>query len=180
MELTGSKIIRADRATVWAALNSADVLKEAIPGCTAMSGSPEEGFEAQVTQKVGPVKANFKGKVTLSEVVEPESYRITGEGSGGAAGFAKGGARVQLADHPEGTELTYTAEGKIGGKIAQLGARLIDSFAKKLADEFFTRFQAVVEGDDTAEAGSIPEEVSAAEEGTEEPKKKGLFKRMLG
>lgn len=145
MELNGSRIIAADRATVWARLNDAETLKACIPGCEELTGSPDEGFEAVVKQKVGPVKATFKGKVTLSDIVEGESYRISGEGSGGVAGFAKGGAAVRLADVDEGTELTYDVDAQIGGKLAQLGSRLITGFARKMADQFFERFQAEVE-----------------------------------
>lgn len=145
MEMNGSRILAAERALVWRALNDAEVLRRCIPGCEELTGSPETGFEAVVKQKVGPVKATFKGAVTLSEVVAPESYRISGEGKGGIAGFAKGGARVQLAEVEGGTELSYAVEAQVGGKIAQLGSRLIDGFARKLADEFFDRFQAEVE-----------------------------------
>lgn len=159
MELTGSRSIAADRATVWQALNSAEVLKACIPGCTELTGNADDGFEATVTQKVGPVKATFKGAVTLSDIVIGESYVISGEGKGGAAGFAKGGARVTLTDTAEGTELTYTVEAKVGGKLAQLGSRLIDGFAKKMADTFFENFKNALEpqdeqagGDDEAEA----------------------------
>ncbi|NBX42205.1 MAG: carbon monoxide dehydrogenase, partial [Rhodobacteraceae bacterium] len=137
----------ADRATVWAALNSAEVLKACIPGCEELTGSPEKGFAATVKQKVGPVSATFKGEVTLSNIVPLESYTITGEGKGGVAGFAKGGAKVALSNaEGGGTELAYQVEAKVGGKIAQLGSRLIDSFAAKMADQFFERFQAQVEG----------------------------------
>jgi carbon monoxide dehydrogenase subunit G len=123
------------------------VLKACIPGCEELTGSPEEGFAATVKQKVGPVSATFKGEVTLSDIVPLESYTITGEGKGGVAGFAKGGAKVALSDaEGGGTELTYEVEAKVGGKIAQLGSRLIDSFATKMADQFFERFQAQVEG----------------------------------
>ena len=153
MELKGSRLIAADRATVWARLNDAETLKACIPGCQELTGSPEEGFEAVVTQKVGPVKATFKGKVTLTDVVPPESYRIVGEGSGGIAGFAKGAAAVHLTDAEGGTELVYDVDAAVGGKIAQLGARLIGGFARKMADEFFDRFQAQVEGPG-AEAGA--------------------------
>ncbi len=146
MELTGSRVIAADRATVWARLNDAETLKAAIPGCSDLTGTPDEGFSAVVTQKVGPVKATFRGNVTLSDVVEGESYRISGEGSGGVAGFAKGGADVRLADHAEGTELTYEVQAQVGGKIAQLGSRLINGFARKMADQFFENFQTAVEG----------------------------------
>jgi len=146
MELTGSRVIAADRATVWQHLNSAETLMACIPGCEELTGSPEEGFEAVVKQKVGPVSATFKGKVTLSDIVAPESYTISGEGKGGVAGFAKGGAKVRLAEVPEGTELTYEVEAKVGGKLAQLGNRIINGFAKKMTDSFFETFQETVEG----------------------------------
>jgi uncharacterized protein len=146
MEMSGTRVIAASRAEVWRHLNDAETLKAAIPGCTELTGSPSDGFEAVVKQKIGPVSATFKGKVTLSDVVEGASYTITGEGTGGIAGFAKGGAKVALVDVAEGTELTYTAEAKVGGKIAQLGSRLIDGFARKMADAFFENFQAAVEG----------------------------------
>ena len=145
MELTGSRVIAADRATVWAHLNDADTLRASIPGCQELTGSPEEGFAAVVKQKIGPVSATFKGSVTLSDIVEGESYRISGEGSGGVAGFARGAAQVRLADVEEGTELTYEVEAHVGGKIAQLGARLIHGVARKMADQFFDKFQAHVE-----------------------------------
>jgi len=148
MELEGSRVIAADRGTVWKHLNDPETLKASIPGCQELSGSPDEGFEAVVKQKVGPVKATFKGKVSLSNVVEGESYRIAGEGSGGVAGFAKGAAAVRLADVEGGTELSYDVEAHVGGKIAQLGSRLINGFAKKMADQFFEEFQAQVEGAD--------------------------------
>jgi carbon monoxide dehydrogenase subunit G len=147
MEMHATRTIAADRMTVWAALNDAEVLKACIPGCEELTGSPEEGFSAVVKQKVGPVKATFKGEVTLSDVVEGESYTISGEGKGGVAGFAKGGAQVKLSDaEGGGTDLHYDVEAKVGGKLAQLGSRLVDSFATKMADQFFERFQAHVEG----------------------------------
>jgi carbon monoxide dehydrogenase subunit G len=146
MELTGTRLIAADRATVWAALNDPEVLKAAIPGCQEMTGSPGEGFEATVKQKVGPVSATFKGAVQLSNVVPGESYTISGEGKGGAAGFAKGGADVRLADAEGGTLLTYDVKASVGGKLAQLGSRIIDGFAKKMADQFFDSFQKEIEG----------------------------------
>ncbi|PWE33714.1 carbon monoxide dehydrogenase [Maritimibacter sp. 55A14] len=152
MELKGSRTIAADRATVWAALNDPDVLAACIPGCEELTGSPEEGFEATVKQKVGPVKATFKGAVTLSDIVPEQSYRISGEGKGGVAGFAKGAADVHLADaEAGGTELSYDVEAKVGGKLAQLGSRLINGFATKMADQFFERFQERVESDGAAE-----------------------------
>ncbi len=145
MELAGTRIIAADRQTVWNHLNDPETLRAAIPGCESLEGSVAEGFEATVKQKIGPVRATFRGKVTLSEINEPESYRIGGEGSGGIAGFAKGFANVTLTEVPEGTQLDYAAEAALGGKLAQLGARLVGGVARRLADEFFDKFQAHVE-----------------------------------
>ena len=178
MELTGSREIAAPRAEVWAALLDPEVLKACVPGCQEMSGSPEEGFEATVTQKVGPVRATFKGAVTLEDMVEPESLTLTGEGKGGAAGFAKGGARVRLSDTEDGgTLLDYDVEAKVGGKLAQLGSRIIDGFAKKMADQFFTSFKDAVEG--PAE-GAQPEAEDGNAEDAGSEKKKGWFKRAVG
>ena len=146
MELAGTRVIAADRATVWAKLNDAETLKACIPGCQELTGSPEDGFEATVKQKVGPVSATFKGAVTLENVSPPESYTLVGEGKGGVAGFAKGRADVALVEVSEGTELTYTVDAQVGGKLAQLGSRIVGGFARKMADQFFERFQAEVEG----------------------------------
>ena len=146
MELIGTRIIAADRATVWTHLNRAETLKVCIPGCEELTGSPENGFEAVVKQKVGPVKATFKGAVTLEDVDAPNSYRIIGEGKGGIAGFAKGAANVVLTDVDGGTELSYHVDARVGGKLAQLGSRIVGGFAKKMADQFFENFQATVEG----------------------------------
>ncbi|MCK0167290.1 carbon monoxide dehydrogenase subunit G [Jannaschia sp. S6380] len=151
MELTGTRIIAAPRDVVWTRLNDADTLRACIPGCEELTGNAEDGFEAVVKQKVGPVKATFRGAVTVSDANPPESYRIAGEGKGGVAGFAKGAADVRLAEVPEGTELTYVVDAKVGGKIAQLGSRLIDSFSAKMADSFFETFKAEVEGRDGAQ-----------------------------
>ena len=140
MELKGEYRIPAPREAVWASLNDPAVLRDCIPGCESLEGSPAEGFSARVTTKIGPVKATFNGAVTLSNVNAPESYTIAGEGKGGVAGFAKGGADVHLADDGSGTILTYVANAQVGGKLAQLGSRLIDSTAKKLADQFFACF----------------------------------------
>ena len=145
-----------------------DVLKACIPGCEEMSGSVHDGFQAVVVQKVGPVKAKFKGEVSLSDLVPPESCTISGEGKGGPAGFAKGGANLKLEPIETGTRLHYEVEAKVGGKLAQLGSRIIDGFAKKLADQFFERFQIALEG--------APEEADAPAE----EKKKGWLKRLVG
>jgi uncharacterized protein len=142
MELKGEYRVPAPREHVWAMLNDPDVLRECIPGCESLEGSAAEGFAARVTTKVGPVKATFNGQVTLSNVNPPESYTISGEGKGGVAGFAKGGADVHLAPDGDATILTYTVNAQVGGKLAQLGSRLIDSTAKKLADQFFSSFAA--------------------------------------
>ena len=140
MEMTGDYVIAAPRATVWAALNDIEVLKAAIPGCEAIARTSADQIEATVTAKVGPVKASFQGVVTLSDLDPPNGYTIRGEGKGGVAGFAKGGAKVRLTDVEGGTLLSYDVDATVGGKLAQIGARLIDSTAKKLADEFFASF----------------------------------------
>lgn len=173
MKLVDQRDIKAPPATVWAAILDPDMLKAAVPGCESVTGSVEDGFEAVVVQKVGPVKAKFTGMVTLSDIVPGESLTISGEGKGGPAGFAKGGARVRFEPIPEGTRLSYEVEASVGGKLAQLGSRIIDGFAKKMADEFFERFQQAVEG--PAPAG---EETDGAEPATEQ--KKGWIKRLLG
>nr|WP_237684941.1 carbon monoxide dehydrogenase subunit G [Szabonella alba] len=177
--MTDQRDIAADPATVWAAILDADVLKACVPGCESMTGSPQEGFEAVVVQKVGPVKARFTGAVTLSDMVAPESLRITGEGKGGPAGFAKGGANVTLTPSERGTLLSYEVEANVGGKLAQLGSRIIDGFAKKMADEFFARFQQAVEGPQDADEAEVTEGGEAAE-GADPEQKKGWFKRMIG
>lgn len=154
MDLNGTRIITADIDTVWAHLNTAGTLQACIPGCQSLEGDPQDGFSAVVIQKVGPVKATFKGAVTLENVVAPHSYTIVGEGKGGVAGFAKGRADVTLKSVAQGTELTYDATAKVGGKLAQLGNRVIGGFARKMADQFFENFQAVVEGRAPASAGT--------------------------
>tara|TARA_B100001248_G_C27398622_1_gene467852 strand:+ start:7819 stop:8310 length:492 start_codon:yes stop_codon:yes gene_type:complete len=146
MELKESKLINTDKATVWNALMSPDVLLKCIPGCKEMTGDPENGFEATVVQKVGPVKATFKGQVTLSDLILENSLKLKGEGKGGAAGFAKGEARVNMSEENGLTTLSYAVNAKVGGKLAQLGSRIIDGFAKKMADQFFENFKATVEG----------------------------------
>lgn len=140
MEMKGEYTIPVPRAMVWAALNDIEVLKAAIPGCDAIARLSDTEIEATVTAKVGPVKASFKGLVTLSDIDPPNGYTIRGEGKGGAAGFARGGAKVRLTDVPAGTLLSYEVDASVGGKLAQIGGRLIDSTAKKLADAFFADF----------------------------------------
>ncbi len=144
MTMSGEQQLSAPREKVWAALNDAEVLKVCIPGCETLDKLSDTEFQAVATNKIGPVKARFKGKVTLSELDPPNGYRISGEGDGGIAGFAKGGAIVKLTDKDGGTLLTYNVEAQIGGKLAQLGQRLINGVAKKLADDFFAKFAAAV------------------------------------
>lgn len=143
MEMTGEYRIPAPRAVVWAALNDVEVLKAAIPGCETITKLSDTNIEATVVAKVGPVSATFKGAVTLSDLDPPNGYTISGEGKGGVAGFGKGAARVRLADDGDGTVLSYQVTASVGGKLAQIGSRLIDVTAKKLADDFFARFGAL-------------------------------------
>ncbi|WP_439548428.1 SRPBCC family protein [Falsiroseomonas sp.] len=145
MEMTGERRIGAPREAVWAALNDPAVLKEAIPGCESVERIGDDQFQAKVSMKLGPMSAKFGGKVTLSNINPPASYTISGEGTGGAMGFAKGGADVALDEiGPSETVLRYNVKAQVGGKMAQLGARLIDSTAKSMADQFFDRFAAQV------------------------------------
>ena len=141
MQMNDSQRIPASKQKVWEALNNPDVLKQCIPGCQSLEMSAPNEMTATVVLKVGPVKATFGGKVTLSDIDPPSGYRISGEGSGGIAGFAKGGAVVKLSeDGPDATILSYQVDAQIGGKLAQLGGRLIDSTARKLAGQFFSSF----------------------------------------
>lgn len=170
MHMNDSQEINAPVEQVWAAILDAEILKQCVPGCTEMAGNAEEGFDATVVQKVGPVKATFKGHVSLSDMNAPNSLHLSGEGKGGAAGFAKGGADVSLsATENGGTLLEYTVEAKVGGKLAQLGSRIVDGFAKKMADQFFTNFKTAVEG--PSEEGETDGETSG--------EKKGWFKRIV-
>jgi len=137
MDMSGEYVIPAPREAVWEALNDPEILKKCIPGCDEIEKTSETGFEAKVTAKVGPVRAKFNGSVALTDIDPPNGYTISGQGSGGAAGFAKGGAKVELEDHPDGTKLKYTVDATVGGKLAQIGSRLIDSTAKKMANDFF-------------------------------------------
>ena len=144
MTMNGEVQLAASREAVWAKLNDPEVLKACIPGCELLEMNSENEFQAVATVKVGPVKARWKGKVRLSDLDPPNSYRISGEGEGGVAGFAKGGATVALAEKDGGTLLSYNVEAQIGGKLAQLGQRLINGAAKKIADDFFKNFAANV------------------------------------
>jgi len=144
MDMTGEQRIEASREKVWAALNDPEVLKGCIPGCQTIEKLSDSEMKATVTLKIGPVKASFAGKVTLSDLDPPKSYTISGESAGGVAGFAKGGAKVRLEEDGAATILHYEVNAQVGGKIAQLGARLIDGTAKNLAGDFFTTFSKAV------------------------------------
>ena len=157
MEMTGEYRIPAPREQVWAALNDPEILKASIPGCESLERTGDNGFAATVIAKVGPVRAKFTGAVSLTDLDPPNGYTIGGEGKGGAAGFAKGEAKVRLAEDGAGTLLSYQVNANVGGKLAQLGSRLIDGTAKKLADEFFSTFSEKA-------AQAVPVAVAAAPE----------------
>ncbi len=144
MDLSGQQLIAADRVFVWEKLNDPEILKRCIPGCETLEQQGEDAFKATVVLKIGPVKAKFSGAVELKDKVYPESYRIVGEGAGGIAGFAKGGATVRLEEKSGETLLIYDVDAQVGGKIAQLGSRLIKSTSAKLAKQFFAKFDEVV------------------------------------
>lgn len=174
MEMTGEYHISAPRAQVWTALNDPDVLRQAIPGCESLEKISDTEMRATVTLKVGPVKARFKGEITLSDIKPEEGYVITGEGKGGAAGFAKGGAKVVLTQSGAETILNYEAQAQIGGKLAQLGSRLIDQTAKKMADDFFKRFKSVLEDADGVDQS--PPQTSAQDQSKSST---GLSRRII-
>jgi carbon monoxide dehydrogenase subunit G len=144
MNMSGEYQLAASPEVVWEKLNDAETLKSSIPGCEQLDKLSDTEFQAVATVKIGPVKARFKGKVQLTDLNPPHGYRISGEGEGGVAGFAKGGATVALAPKDGGTLLTYNVEAQIGGKLAQLGQRLVNGAAKKVADDFFKNFAAAV------------------------------------
>jgi len=144
MTMTGEYQLPVAREIVWVKLNDTETLKACIPGCESFDKLSDTEYQAVAVTKIGPVKAKFKGKVTLSDLDPPNGYKISGQGDGGVAGFASGGAMVKLEPKDEGTLLSYTVEAQIGGKLAQLGQRLVNGAAKKLADEFFKKFAASV------------------------------------
>ncbi|MBB5753204.1 SRPBCC family protein [Prosthecomicrobium pneumaticum] len=157
MEMTGEYRIPARREVVWAALNDPEILKASIPGCELLDKTSDTTMTGRVVAKVGPVKATFNGDVTLQNLDPPAGYTISGEGKGGVAGFAKGGADVRLVEDGDATVLSYVVKAQVGGKLAQLGARLIDSTAKKMADEFFGNFAARVGAAAPAAAAPVAE-----------------------
>jgi uncharacterized protein len=160
VEMTGQQLVPLPQQKTWEALNDTDVLKACIPGCESMEQLPDGRYQLAMVSKVGPVSAKFKGLMTLKDVDEPRTYTIVFEGQGGVAGFAKGQAVMTLAAEGEAaTCLSYTAKAMVGGKLAQLGARLIDGVARKLAEEFFTRFRKRMEG-----GGDTAAEVSHSQE----------------
>ena len=151
MDFSGEYMIPSTKQKVWDALNDPEVLKQCIDGCEELNKDSDSEFSARVTAKVGPVRAKFSGKVTLSDIDPPNGYKISGEGQGGVAGFAKGGAAVKLEDSDGGTKLTYTAEAEVGGKLASVGSRLVEGVAKKTADDFFGKFAEIVSIDSKLE-----------------------------
>ena len=167
MDMTGEYRLNASREAVYDALNDPEILKQCIPGCEEIEKTSDTEMTAKVVAKVGPVKAKFSGAVTLSDLNRPESYSISGEGKGGAAGFAKGGAKVRLEEDGDGTLMHYEVHADIGGKLAQLGSRLIDGTAKKMAKDFFETFAGLVDGGPAepaaAEATEAAPEVAAPE-----------------
>jgi carbon monoxide dehydrogenase subunit G len=140
MEMTGEQLIPLPQETTWRALNDTAILKDCIPGCETIEQVSDTEYQLTMTAKVGPVSAKFKGKMTLSDVDPPNAYTLVFEGQGGVAGFAKGQANVQLTPNAEGTRLGYAVKAMIGGKLAQVGSRLVDGVAKKMAEQFFAAF----------------------------------------
>jgi carbon monoxide dehydrogenase subunit G len=157
MEMTGERRIPAPRQKVWDALNDPAVLKSSIPGCESLEKLTDSELKATASVRIGPIAARFNGKVMLSDLDPPNGYTISGEGQGGVAGFAKGGAKVRLVEAGPDTLLHYDVKAQVGGKMAQLGARLIDATAKQMADSFFDRF--------AASLGAVPAELAPAERG---------------
>ena len=168
MDLTGEYRIPATREKVWEALNDPEILKQCIDGCQELNKDSDTEFSAKVTAKVGPVKAKFAGKVVLSELDPPNGYTISGEGQGGVAGFAKGGADVKLADDGGETVLSYKAKAEVGGKLASVGSRLVEGVAKKQADDFFGKFSEIVSGDAELAAAAPAEALAPAVAGDNE------------
>ena len=157
MKMQGERLIQAPQQDVWKALNDPVVLKQCIPGCEEMQKVSDTDFSAKVRAKVGPVSLTMMGDVHLSDLNPPVSYRITGQGKGGAAGFARGGAAIRLEDKGGATLIAYDVDAQVGGKLAQIGNRLIDSTARKMADDFFSRFVAIVESGENARGGLPPD-----------------------
>src|SRR3954453_17575455 len=159
MEMKGEQLVPAPQRAVWDALNDPAMLKASVPGCESIEPSGENQYQVLMVARVGPVSAKFKGKLTLSDVKPPDSYAIAFEGQGGAAGFAKGGAQVRLAPEGDKTKLSYDVKASVGGKLAQIGSRLVDAAARKVADDFFKNFNDKVgtqEADEEATVIGVP------------------------
>ena len=180
MKLTGSQIIPASRETVWTGLNDPKILQACIPGCSKIENTSPTEMKATVTIKVGPVKANFAGQVTLSELKPPSSYRISGKGDGGFVGFASGGANVKLTViSANETQLDYDVDAQIGGKLAMLGSRLIDSTASSLAGQFFDKFSNLIKAQGKVEAAikKVPAKKVLVKKAAKKPAKKAIKKK---
>ena len=162
MQMSGEQRIEAPRERVWAALNDPEVLRQCIPGCQSLEKESDERMKATVEIKIGPIGAKFNGAVTLSDINPPESYTITGQGTGGTVGSAKGGARVRLAEAGNATVLSYDVDAEVGGRLAQLGGPIIDATAKQLSAKFFKQFAAVVEGPGETPAAITPSVAATA------------------
>jgi len=176
MDFTGEYKVPASRDKVWEALNDVDVLKLCIDGCEELNKDSDTEFSAKVTAKVGPVRAKFTGKVTLSDIDPPNGYTISGEGQGGVAGFAKGGAIVKLMDGDGATILNYEAKAEVGGKLASVGSRLVEGVAKKTADDFFGKFVEIVsegEADPTSKVAETGQNGELADSGHVKPISEG-------
>ena len=180
MDMSGDRLIEAPRATVWEALNNPEILKACIPGCETIEKLSETEMKATAAVKLGPIAARFAGKVRLSDLDPPNGYTISGEGQGGVAGFAKGGAKVTLRDEAGATRLSYEVQAQVGGKMAQLGARLIDSTAKQYAETFFTKFSAIVAPPPVAAPAAEPAYHLAHEDHDHDPSNPHYFGLPLG
>jgi carbon monoxide dehydrogenase subunit G len=152
MEMTSSQLIPRPQEVVWAGLNDAEILKACVPGCESLQRVSDSEYRAHIVVTIGPIRSKFTGKLLLLDIDAPRSYRVTFEGSGGTAGTANGGAQVSLVPEGAGTRLTYVAKAQVGGKLAQVGSRLIDGVAKKMADEFFQRFNTCIAGPEPVRA----------------------------
>src|SRR6202163_2538496 len=174
MEMTGSRTVPADIETTWRALNDPQVLKACIPGCESVERVSDNEYRLTMTARVGPVSARFTGRIVLADIVAPTSYTLSFEGQGGAAGFAKGEARVTLSANEPGTRIDYQVKAQIGGKLAQIGSRLVDGAAAKVADDFFARFADRLGGPSPATVDAGATHISANPVTTESPLRTAL------
>lgn len=161
MEITGTQTISAPRQRVWDALNDPDILKKSLPGCESVERTSAEEFKVIMAAAIGPLRARFNGLLRMSDIQAPESCTMVFEGQGGAVGFGKGNSSVKLTESDGQTELTYTAEAQVGGKLAQVGSRLIDSVARKMANDFFTAFKTQLAGVPAAARNAVAAPVAA-------------------